>query len=394
MDRVTADSGASPSFGSEQVAFDGFPTERRIGTLAHDFAPMQQAIDLAGLYAGLARALRRAVAADGCLISVLNEDGTVLRDVAGSVAPPAKLNVVAEEYLVSDYPVTKSVLDTGKVVEISINDAAADERERAFLAELGFQRCLISSLKVTEGTIGTIEVYRTSDKPFRQDDPEQIDVVAAFAASSYSRIQLATKLESQYTATIEALTSALEARDPYTQAHTSRIRDIAVGMAVAMQVPEEIRRSVHFGALLHDVGKIGVSDSILQKAGPLTDEEWEAMRQHPVIGERMLEKVEFLRPALGVVRHHHERWDGKGYPDGLAKNEIPVGARIVAVCDAYDAMTSDRPYRKAMSPDQACEELLAHAGTQHDPLCTSLLVDVISKVGEGQIEKRFVRYSA
>ena len=115
------------------------------------------------------------------------------------------------------------------------------------------------------------------------------------------------------------------------------------------------------------------------------------MKQHPIIGERMLRKVEFLRPALPVVRHHHERWDGKGYPDGLARDQIPVGARIVAVCDAYDAMTSDRPYRKAMSSEQACKELLAHAGTQHDPLCTSLLVDVISKVGEGQIEKRFVR---
>ena len=394
MDGVTGGNGASASGDSEQVAFDGFPSERRLGSLAHDFAPMQQAVDLPGLYAGLARAVRRAVAADGCLISVLNEERTILRDVAASVKPPAKLNVVAEEYPLSEFPLTGMVIETGTVAEISVNQPDSDETERKFLAELGFQRCLISSLRVTEGTIGTIEVYRTDDKPFRQDDPEQIEVVAAFAASSYSRIQLAAKLESQYTATIEALTSALEARDPYTQAHTSRIRDIAVGMAVAMQVAEETRRSVHFGALLHDVGKIGVSDSILQKPGPLTDEEWEVMKQHPVIGERMLQKVEFLQPALPVVRHHHERWDGKGYPDGLKRDQIPVGARIVAVCDAYDAMTSDRPYRKAMSPEQACEELLAHAGTQHDPLCTSLLVDVISKVGEGQIEERFVRYSS
>ena len=394
MDEVTGGNGASAAGDVEQVAFDGFPSERRLGPLAHDFAPMQQAIDLPGLYAGLARAVRRAVAADGCLISILNEDRTILRDVAASVATPAKLNVVAEEYPLSRFPLTKSVLETGNVVEVSVNDPDADPSERDFLVELGFQRCLISSLNVSEGAIGTIEVYRLSDKPFRQDDPSQIEVVAAFAASSYSRIQLAAKLESQYTATIEALTSALEARDPYTQAHTSRIRDIAVGMAVAMQVPEETRRSVHFGALLHDVGKIGVSDAILQKAGPLTDEEWAVMRQHPLIGERMLEKVEFLKSALPVVRHHHERWDGTGYPDGLARNEIPVGARIVAVCDAYDAMTSDRPYRKAMSSDRACEELLAHAGTQHDPLCTSLLVDVISKVGEEDIEERFVRYSS
>jgi HD-GYP domain-containing protein (c-di-GMP phosphodiesterase class II) len=166
-----------------------------------------------------------------------------------------------------------------------------------------------------------------------------------------------------------------------------------MGLAIALQVSDETLQSVRLGSILHDVGKIGVSDAILLKQGPLDEEEWVAMKQHPVIGEQMIRNVDFLAPARVVVRHHHERWDGMGYPDGLREDGIPLAARIVAVCDAYDAMTSDRPYRAAMSVEDACDELLRCAGVQHDPMCTSLLVDIVNKVGEDGLESRFVRYS-
>lgn len=376
-----------------QGVLQGLPTERRLGDLIHDFAPMQKATDMPGLWAGLARAVVGAVKADACLVSLASEDRKVLRDVAASVVPPARLNALAEEYDLEEFPTTKRVLEGGGAVQISVTDLGADRAEKAFLHEMGFSRVMLCGLDTEDGRIGTIEAYRLSDRAFRQDDPFQIEVLSAFAANTYSRILLASKLESHYMKTIEALTSALEARDPYTQAHTSRIRDLSTGLAIALQVPDEVLQSVRLGSILHDVGKIGVSDSILLKQGPLTDEEWEAMRQHPLIGERMLRNVDFLAPARPVVRHHHERWDGQGYPDGLREDRIPLAARIVAVCDAYDAMTSDRPYRSAMSIEDACDELLRVAGVQHDPMCTSLLVDIVSKVGEHDLEGRFVRYS-
>jgi putative nucleotidyltransferase with HDIG domain len=252
---------------------------------------------------------------------------------------------------------------------------------------------LICALPVDGRIVGTIEAYRLENRPFRQDDPAHVSVLCAFAASAYSRIQLAAKLDVHYTETIEALMSALEARDPYTEEHTGRIRDMAVALAVAMQLPPETKRAVKLGAILHDVGKIGIPDAILLKPGALNDGEWVVMRSHTTIGEEMLRSIDFLSPSLPIIRNHHERWDGKGYPDGLAGEQIPLGARIVAVCDSFDAMTSDRPYRKARSVDEACEEILRCAGTQFDPACSALLVDMVSKMGEERLEERFVHYA-
>jgi HD-GYP domain-containing protein (c-di-GMP phosphodiesterase class II) len=259
---------------------------------------------------------------------------------------------------------------------------------------VGAKRVLIMRLTVEGRGIGIVEVYRTEDRPFRKDDPRQVDLLVSFAANAYSRIQLATRLESHYTETIEALVSALEARDPATQAHTGRIRDIATAVGVAMHVPSDVLRSVRLGAILHDVGKIGISDAILTKPGPLTEAEWKVMRAHPLIGERMLQGVAFLEPVLPVVRHHHERWDGRGYPDRLVAERIPIAARIVAACDAFDAMASDRPYRAALPLDIACREIVDCAGSQFDPKVARTLIEVVQQMtGENDLETKFVRYA-
>ena len=364
-------------------------------TLVGGIEPMQQAEDLPDLCAGLASAVAGALHADACLVSLLDEDdSTRLRDVAASVAPPFQLNLVAMTYELSDFPVTQQVIESGQAVELSVSNPDLDPPEREILEDLGFARVLLCTFEVEGKPIGTVEAYRVSDRPFRKDDPKQVAVLTAFAAGVYTKLQLAIKLEAHYTKTLEALASALEARDPYTQAHTSRIRDMAVALAVAMKVPTDVRRAVRLGAILHDVGKIGISDTILHKPGPLDDAEWRVMRQHPEIGEKMLENIDFLEPALPVIRHHHERWDGRGYPDNLAAEDIPIGARIVGVCDAFDAMTSDRPYKKAMPVKEALEEIVKHAGTQFDPTCAALLVEVVSSMGEDKLEERFVRYAS
>jgi HD-GYP domain-containing protein (c-di-GMP phosphodiesterase class II) len=173
---------------------------------------------------------------------------------------------------------------------------------------------------------------------------------------------------------VAALASALGERDRYTGDHSESVVDLAakVGENLALD-PEQIGR-VRTAALLHDIGKVGVPDEILHKPGPLDEREWEVMRQHPVIGERIMRAIPGMGSIARTVRHEHERWDGSGYPDGLAGDKIPIEARIILACDAYHAMTSNRPYREAMEHREAMSELIANAGTQFDPNVVEALV--------------------
>jgi len=176
-------------------------------------------------------------------------------------------------------------------------------------------------------------------------------------------------LQSAYMQTVSALASALESKDTGTRAHSQRVQSYATALAEAVG-DETIRRdaSTPYGFLLHDVGKIGIPDGILQKAGPLSAAERRRMQTHTVLGEAMLSGVAFLKgEGLKIVRSHHERWDGRGYPDGLSREEIPFGARVFAVADALDAMTSHRPYRRAISWDAARVEILHQRKRQFDP---------------------------
>jgi hypothetical protein len=366
---------------------------RSMAELVSDLGPMQEAVDVSDLLAGLALAIRRDVGADAVLVSRYDAERNVVCDGGASVRPPATLNFVAEEYSLDQYPATREVLFTGKPLEVSTSDPDADSSEVAFLAQYGFCRMLICRLLHSGTPYATVEAYRTDDRAFRHDDSARVDVLCAFASSTLTRLELAAQLEDHYTATMEALVSALEARDPYTQAHAGRIRDLSTALAVALKLPSEERRAVKLGSILHDVGKIGVPDSILLKEGSLDDHEWNLMKKHPVIGEQMLRSVDFLMPAWPIVRHHHERWDGRGYPDGLAGDDIPLGARIVSVCDSFDAMTSDRPYRKALALSHAFDELYRNSGSQFDPTCAELLVDVVSSLGQDHVEQRLVRYA-
>jgi response regulator RpfG family c-di-GMP phosphodiesterase len=184
-------------------------------------------------------------------------------------------------------------------------------------------------------------------------------------------------LQSAYMETVSALASALESKDTGTRAHSQRVQNYACALAAAVDDSEVIDDvSTQYGFLLHDVGKIGIPDGILQKPGPLSAAERRRMQTHTVLGEAMLSGVAFLQgEGLRIVRSHHERWDGRGYPDGLAKTEIPVGARIFAIADALDAMTSHRPYRRALSWDTARKEILDQSGRQFDPDVVEAFLD-------------------
>ena len=163
------------------------------------------------------------------------------------------------------------------------------------------------------------------------------------------------------------LLSTLREREPELHAHLNGVAELSVAVARRLGMLAEDLDEVSRAAELHDVGKIAIPEAILRKPGPLDDEEWSFMRRHTMIGERILSAAPALVPVARIVRSSHERWDGAGYPDGLAGDDIPIGARVVAVCDAYDAMVSDRPYRSARSPREALAELRRSAGTQFDP---------------------------
>jgi response regulator RpfG family c-di-GMP phosphodiesterase len=179
--------------------------------------------------------------------------------------------------------------------------------------------------------------------------------------------RLYRELEQSYESTLQALVTALDFRDNETQGHSYRVVEYASLVAERMGVCEPELTWIRHGAILHDVGKIGIPDSILRKPDKLNTAEWAEMRRHPEMGYRMLQHIRHLAPALDIVLSHQERWDGSGYPRGLKGEEIPLGARIFSVVDTFDAMTSDRPYRKALSIEAACEEIQRWGNTQFDP---------------------------
>lgn len=195
---------------------------------------------------------------------------------------------------------------------------------------------------------------------------------------SFSSLQQSRQaLERSYQETLYGWSQAMDLRDKETEGHTQRVTDLALWLARELGVDEEELVHIHRGALLHDVGKLAIPDAILLKPGPLTEEEWVVMRKHPVYAYEFLHRVEYLRPALAIPRYHHEKWDGTGYPYGLKGEEIPLAARIFAVADVWDALRSDRPYRRAWSAEQALAHIKSEAGTHFDPQVVAAFLRVV-----------------
>jgi len=205
---------------------------------------------------------------------------------------------------------------------------------------------------------------KVSGQDFQATDLEMVKALSESAGIAIENARLFKDLQETYLATVRVLVSTIEAKDPYTHGHTERVAQYAVGIAKAMDFSQDEIQTIQLGAFLHDIGKLHTSDSILHKPGALTDEEWRLVKAHPVRGAQMLQGVRFLEKATDLVRHHHERVDGKGYPDGLRGDEITIGAKIVNVADAFDAMTTERPYRAGLTTEQAMAQLTEKAGTQ------------------------------
>jgi putative nucleotidyltransferase with HDIG domain len=230
------------------------------------------------------------------------------------------------------------------------------------------------------GVVTVLEARQWERSPFTQEKVNLCKAMASGAAIAIENVLLFEDRERAHLATLSALASALDARERETRAHSARVQGYTLTLARAMRVSEAELKAMGAGALLHDVGKIGIQDAILLKPGALTDEEWAVMRRHPLIGAEILQRLTHLEGAREIVVAHQERWDGTGYPAGLKGTAIPLCARIFAVADAFDAMTSDRPYRKKMAYIDARKEIECCAGTQFDPEIVKIFLTIPREV--------------
>jgi putative two-component system response regulator len=202
---------------------------------------------------------------------------------------------------------------------------------------------------------------------------------------------LLAQLKAAYKASLRALANAIESRDHYTRFHVERVNAYAQAVGHELGWSDDQLETLEFGAILHDIGKISIPEAILRKTGPLSKEEWEEMREHPRVGARMVEDIPYLAPAVPTIRAHHERWDGSGYPEGLRDSGIPDSARLLAIVDAFDAMTSDRPYHAAVDTGHAQAEITSQSGRLFDPA----MVDAFNRCYQrGDISKVLQTYQS
>jgi hypothetical protein len=256
----------------------------------------------------------------------------------------------------------------------------------SFLDE-GFQAYYATPLVVKERAVGVLETFFRL--PVTQT-PEWLDFLDTLGGQAAIAVDTSTllldlqrtnrQLSQAYSATLEGWSKALELRDRETQGHTQRVTDLTLHVARKAGFEEDELIHIYHGALLHDIGKMAIPDSILLKPGPLDPEEWQVMRLHPVYAYELLSGIPFLRPALDIPHYHHERWDGNGYPDGLQAEQIPLAARLFAIVDVWDALLSDRPYREAWSAGRVEDYLNQESGKHFDPQVVNVFFDSLSSL--------------
>jgi putative nucleotidyltransferase with HDIG domain len=237
-------------------------------------------------------------------------------------------------------------------------------------------------LRTNDRAVGVLRLCRGADQPgFDTEDRTLLAICASQIAASLDNSRLYQQLKEQNLQTIAALAAAIDARDPYTRGHSEQVMRYAVRMAEVLGMNQAQVDRLRYAALLHDIGKIGIRDHILLKPGPLSSEEFAAMRAHPAIGADIVRGIKDLRHIIPIIEHHHERIDGRGYPDGLRGAEMSLETRILAIADSYDTMTSDRAYRRGMLPEEAFAELRRGSETQWDAHLVEVFINLIQVEG-------------
>jgi len=251
---------------------------------------------------------------------------------------------------------------------LEVHDAETDEHLSALArATNQLRSILVVPLARQEGVIGALTVGFCDTHEFGPEELPLLTTIGGQIAIALQNAEAYEKLDRMYLETVTALAAAMEAKDQYTASHADSLAAMAVAVGGRMGLSDGELRMLQYAAVLHDIGKIGIPGNILNKPAALTRDEFETMAQHTIIGERIISRIDYLVPIARIIRSAHERWDGTGYPDGFKGDEIPLASRILLVCDAFDAMTTDRPYRSALPVDEALRELARHAGSQFDP---------------------------
>lgn len=259
------------------------------------------------------------------------------------------------------------LLETGQPLIIQDISLIEEVGLTEFLIRNGLLSMLCIPLKTKGKIVGIISIYSDELGYYREEEELIYATLANQIAITIENSRLYSNLKQSYLETIKALVTAVEAKDPYTKGHAERVAKYSLAIGQKLKLDKKFLKNLEIAAQLHDIGKIGIPESILAKPTKLDDEEFKIMKSHPIQGKHILEPIKFDLEILDGVYYHHERLDGHGYPFGLKKEEIPLIARILAVADAFDAMTSDRPYRQKMSHNQALDELMQCCGTQFDP---------------------------
>ncbi len=251
---------------------------------------------------------------------------------------------------------------------LEVADADADIHLSAMAKATNQMRSLlVVPMARQEGVVGALSIGFSASHEFGPEELPLLTTIGGQIAIALQNAEAYEKLDRMYLETVTALAAAMEAKDQYTASHADSLATMAVAVGSALGMSDTELRMLQYAAVLHDIGKIGIPGSILNKPDKLTRDEFETMAQHTVIGERIISRIDYLVPIARIIRSAHERWDGAGYPDGLCGEEVPLAARILLVCDAYDAMTTDRPYRRALPIETALGELSANSGSQFDP---------------------------
>ncbi|MGM0606867.1 MAG: HD domain-containing phosphohydrolase [Candidatus Muiribacteriota bacterium] len=268
------------------------------------------------------------------------------------------------------------------------NSPAQDSRINSGQSLINFHinSVIAAPLKYKDSIIGVIYIDKQKeDSKFSLTDQKFFESYVNYCSLTYERVRVFSELEDSYLASIKVLANVLDAKDPYTHGHSERVMEYSVAIAVKLGLTDKDIKNIKFGALLHDIGKVGVDIGILNKPGRLTDEEYEIIKNHPFQGHEIIKPVKFLEDKFAAIRYHHERWDGGGYPDKLKGEGIPLEARIVALADTFDAMTSTRSYRKALDKEVAIGEIEKNSGTQFDPRVVEAFMKVVNKENVTQV---------
>jgi putative nucleotidyltransferase with HDIG domain len=285
--------------------------------------------------------------------------------------------------------VSQTILQSAVHQKSSIisNDALVDERfiHSKSVASLEVRSAMCTPLINRGKVLGIVYVDSTSEAGlFSREDLALFSAVALKAGIAIDNARLYDDLRCLFYNTVETLVRTIQAKDQYTSGHSTRVSRYALLIAEKLGLSTKERHQLYLAAMLHDIGKIGVPDELLHRPGNLSDEEMERVRNHVQLGASMIEMLGEMHPIVPLIRHHHESWDGTGYPDGMKGEEIPLISRIISVADMYDAMTSDRPYRKRRSHEQAVEEIKRTTGTKVDPRVAEAFLQVLKEIAPAE----------